>query len=180
MTRIIKILAVIGFAGWVGTVAATPIVTSDGVSGLEVGGELYDVAIGDMNKTADEVYDGLGLTPIADTTLIAINDALIALFNSTPIATKTFFDGCESTALCIVIMPTNKNASGYAGFMPAITNGPWSSNGYSGLDGTSNWSAQSYFTYGVITTAAQVSAPGTLALFSLALAAFAFTRRKKS
>lgn len=177
-----KCAAIMMVLGWLAPVNATPIVTAQGVFGLDVGGTLYDINIGDSDKTMGENYGGLGLGTVADPTFEAINEALINALNTiAPIPSTTFFDGCDSSTICYLILPTIERTSGFAGALPAfapIVGSSWYAGGVGGLDAGTNYSSQDIFTYGIVSTS--VPLPGTLALLGLGLVGLGVMRRKRA
>ena len=113
--KVTGLLAVLTFIGWAGSVNEAT-VTADGVWGLEVGGVSYDISIGDMGgMTAGQVYAGYGLTSTADPDLVAINNALVGLFNTDVGNDASFFDGCSDATSCVVFLPTLLSGPTYLG-----------------------------------------------------------------
>ncbi len=185
MKIIAKAVTMIAFVGWVGTASATPIVTSDGVWGLEVGGSVYDIEIGNMGgATAGAVYAGYGLTAVPNPVLVAINTALIALFNAPPAPHApgplpvTFFDGCGSIVNCVVFLPTYLSGPNPAtSHLPVSISTAWIQSSI-GLSPSTRASITPNLTFGVVN--AKVPLPGTLALFGLGLAGLGMRRHKRA
>jgi hypothetical protein len=168
MARTLNSWVVVGvLIGWAAGLSAAPIVTSNGVMGLEVDGLLYDIAIGDMDgMTPAEVYADYTLDSTPDPVLTAINSALTTLFASDPgPSDASFFNGCENTVTCLVFLPTAFFSNQYFAFdTPQFQSGSIITNSTSVAPDDSVIVDLDFLTYGHVSRA-QVPVPGTLALF---------------
>lgn len=173
------------------TVNATPIVTPDGITGLDVGGVFYDVVIGDQgNQTLGEVYSHYVLLPTngdPDPELFAVNIAMAALFRSLQIPLD-YFNGCESRFTCTVFSPTGADPSGSVIYDHnpvrvnlTTTNIDWFwYNAFPGIGfaATNNISG-SDLTYAIVSRqAGSVPTGSSFALFSAGLILLALKRRQ--
>lgn len=164
---------------------AMPMVSSSGVTGLEVDGVFYDIAIGDMGGiTTAEAFAGLGLTETVDPARAAVNSVLALFLNSQPSTIRSmFFEGCVSSLACSLVSPTHTRTTPtggtrYNGTVQSVlgTDWIWAA---SELLSFQVASAMDSVTYAVVSRATTVPAPATLALFGLGLAGLGWSRRKQ-
>jgi hypothetical protein len=167
---------------------AMPILSPDGASltGLDVGGSLYDVMFG--NGVVDEVYAGVTFDAAREAEANAVSAAIVAALtglNTSPRA----IDGCDDPTLpCLLFNPDSFGPLSPGGVDRYVDNGPaegvlgrfgqirwYLDTAPSGLRPTDNTSGREITL--VRYERVSVPEPATLGLFGLGLAGIGFHRR---
>ena len=177
---------------WIGSASAATI-TQAGITGLDVGGVLYNVAIGDMDSDAvADVYSGytgdLALTGIDNITLVAVNTALVDALDGPDgdMYSASYFDGCGGIGVssCTLFAPTKYQGSPetfYASGTPMITTAGgvfWFGQDVT-QDHENALGSNASMTYAVVTRVSPVPLPAAAWLFISALGGLVEAKRKQ-